>query len=254
MGAGCRLRRLLPLGLQESQGLPGQGTEGFLRRTDLWRWVESVFLGRKTYHPAPGQTGLRGKGFPLLPQDLEPSGKETRLPRQRSRGMLTLGSRGRGNGSGDADVLCQILLECLLHGSQQSGGLGAALLWRVLLWARGVVPLALELEDPLHDPLRGLPLFRPVSLPAHSLQHQAEVHLERHVGRCGGRNGGFRTLLQQLQRYKGPVPLLLLRPGQQFLRKGLGQSAEGGQVQPLPGEDAHIRFCNGNGFHQKHPL
>ena len=122
-----------------------------------------------------------------------------------------------------------------------------------LLHSRTGCPLLLKPEKPLHDTLRGPVLLRPALLPAQGLQHQLEIHMQLHPGRRR-RWESLLPLLQQLQRHIGPPAFPLLRSGQQFLAKGLGQCTEGREGQPLPGEYPHIRFCHSDRFHQKHPL
>ena len=146
-------------------------------------------------------------------------------------------------------MLVELLVEGAQDGHGGTGGLGGG-----RLVPAGTVPDLLEPEDPFHDALGGPALLGRGPFTAQNLQHQLEVHLERGPGGPGGGSGGFLALLQQVQRHKRPTSLLLLGPGQQVLGEGLGQGAEGGEGQPLPGEHAHIRFCHSDGIHQQHPL
>ena len=203
--------------------------------------------------PVPAWPCLPGEGPAFLPQGLEPLGEGLRLSGQLSRRLLFPGNDLPGEGWGDVDILCQMVVELLPHGAQHGHGLGRPGGGLSPGIGAGALPPVLEPQDALHDALRGPALLGLNALPAQGVQHQVEVHLQGHRGRRGGSRGAF-PLLQQLQGHKGPRPLRLFRPGQQFLREGLGQSAEGGEDHPLPGEHAHIRFCHRDGFHQKHPL
>ena len=251
LGGGHVPGRLVPLLLQEGQGLPGEG----LDRLPIGGADPVGSGGGGGLRPAQGRSGVgcgQGwgrEGLALLPQGLELPGELGGLPGQGPGGLPPLGSGARGEGGGDADVLGEMLVELLVEGAQDghggTGGLGGG-----RLVPAGTVPDLLEPEDPFHDALGGPALLGRGPFTAQNLQHQLEVHLERDPGGPGGGSGGFLALLQQVQRHKRPASLLLLGPGQQVLREGLGQGAEGGEGQPLPGEHAHIRFCHRDRVHQ----
>ena len=205
--------------------------------------------GRKR-NRCPGLNGIcpfRGrdgsKGLALLAQSLELTGKGLRLSGQCARGLKVTGAAG--SRSGDRDILNQILMEFLVNGSQDGQGL---LVFLPFLGGGVFLMLLLEPEDAFHNALCGPLLLGAGALPAQSIQHQLKVHLEHQLG--GRLRERFVFLLQQLERDKGPAPLLLLSAGQQFLREGLGQDAEGGEGEPLLREHAHMRFCHCDGIHQ----
>ena len=202
---------------------------------------------RAVLFPSPAER--RQDGLPL-PQALEPPGECPGLLSQISRRGLpgSLHIPAFDCRMPDAIQKTVILTNELIKILIQIPGVGGpfpALPGLFLpLGGRAALP---NREHPFHNALHSPALLALPLLPAQGLQHQAEIHLV-HRGRC--RLSIRRRLLQQLQGHVGPAPLRPLRPGQQLLREGLGQGAEGRQRQPMPGQHAHIRFCHRNGFHQ----